>query len=381
MNEFPSSYNLESSVDSDGNLLVCVTGKMDLTSSNEILDAFSSIIKKHTFSAIQLDISAVTSFDTSAAAILIDLMKQSMKDGIILTFTGNTEKFDNFLQMLDMDDLVGRDWEHTHKRTSFPVYIGEEVIEFFHDTRDIIVFLGGLLHGLYDAVRHPGRIRWSELFYFMEQSGSNALPIVALISFLIGFVMAYQSASQFQQYGAEIYVADLIGLIITRELGPVMVAIIIAGRSGGAFSAEIGTMKVSEEIDALSVMGFDTFRFLITPKIIALNLMLPCLTLLGDIIGIAGGLLVGVTTLNLTFTQYMNETYLAVGLSDISFGLVKSVIFGFLIAGIGCYRGMQVTGGADSVGRQTTSAVVTSIFAIIFCDALFAVVGNYVPWF
>ena len=193
--------------------------------------------------------------------------------------------------------------------------------------------------------------------------------------------MAFQSARSFQTYGAGIYVADLVGLIITRELGPIMTAIILAGRSGSAFTAEIGTMKISEEIDALTVMGFDTFRFLITPKVIALNLMLPCLTLLSDIIGMSGGLLVGVTTLNLSFVQYINETYLAVTLTDIFFGLIKSATFGFLIAGIGCYRGMQVTQGADSVGRQTTSSVVTSIFAIILCDAVFSFIDKYTNLF
>lgn len=352
---------------------------MNFANAGEILKSVREILNSGNFSSLQVNVSGVTYFDASGAVILIDVMKACKERNCEFNLEGKSEKIDHFMRLIDIDKLLKPGWHHQHSHASFPVFIGEQVFKFIKDVKENIIFLGGLLLGLFKAIQYPKRIRWRETLYFMEQAGANALPIVALISFLIGFIMAFQSASQFQQYGANIYVADLVGLIITRELGPVMTAIILAGRSGGAFTAEIGTMKVSEEIDALSVMGFDTFRFLITPKILALNFMLPCLVLFGDIIGIAGGLVVGVTTLNLSLVQYMNETYQVIGISDILFGLIKSVAFGFLIAGIGCFRGLQVSGSADSVGRQTTSSVVSSIFAIIVSDAVFAIIDKYIP--
>lgn len=361
--------------------IITIQGKMNFANAGDILKSVRTILDLNRFTAVHVDVSGVSYFDASGAVILIDMMKGCKERNCEFILDGKSEKIDRFMRLIDIDALLKPGWFHQHSHVSFPVFIGEQVFQFLKDVKENIVFLGGLLIGLFKALRYPQHIRWSETLYFMEQAGANALPIVTLISFLIGFIMAFQSASQFQQYGASIYVADLVGLIITRELGPVMTAIILAGRSGGAFTAEIGTMKVSEEIDALSVMGFDVFRFLITPKILALNFMLPCLVLFGDVIGIAGGLIVGLTTLNLSLVQYMNETYQAIGLSDIFFGVIKSVAFGFLIAGIGCFRGLQVSGSADSVGRQTTSSVVTSIFAIIVSDAIFAIIGKYIPWF
>ncbi len=381
MHAHQATYRIETSYEDPETLVIQVFGDMNIENAGSILNETGSLLQQSRVSSVKFDISGVRQLDASGAALLISLMKESMQGGYIFMFTGNTEKFDRFLNLLDLDDLVKRSWKPEKNNVPFPVHIGDAVIQFLRDAKETIIFLGGLLYGIGDAIRSPRKIRWSETLYYIEQTGYSAFPIVALISFLIGFIMAFQSASQFQMYGAEIYVADLVGLIITRELGPVMTAIILAGRSGSAFTAEIGTMKISEEIDALSVMGFDTFRFLITPKVIALNLMLPCLTLLSDIIGMAGGLLVGVTTLGLSFIQYINQTYIAVSLTDIFFGLIKSATFGFLIAGIGCYRGMQVTRGADSVGRQTTSSVVTSIFAIILCDAVFSFIDKYTNLF
>jgi len=193
----------------------------------------------------------------------------------------------------------------------------------------------------------------------MERCGIEALPIVALISFLMGLISAFQAAVQLRQFGADIYVANLVGLSITRELGPLMTAIIAAGRSGAAFAAEIGTMKVSEEVDAMAAMGLDRTRFLVTPKVLALVLMLPCLTLFADLVGILGGLFVAVFTLDLPVEVYFRQMRLYMVMWDINLGLIKSIAFAFLIAGVGCLRGFQASAGAESVGRITTSAIVS----------------------
>jgi phospholipid/cholesterol/gamma-HCH transport system permease protein len=211
----------------------------------------------------------------------------------------------------------------------------------------------------------------------MKKVGVDALPIVGLISFLLGLIMAFMSSVQLQQFGANIYVASLVSLAMVRELGPIMTAIIVAGRSGSAFAAEIGTMKISDEVDALFTMGFDPTRFLIVPKILASVITVPILTLFSDLFAIMGGLVVGVFMLDLTVNAYMTQTLKTLTLFDVFWGFLKAAVFALLIAGIGCLRGFQVRGGAAEVGQATTSAVVSSIFLIILADSVFAVILRY----
>jgi phospholipid/cholesterol/gamma-HCH transport system permease protein len=224
------------------------------------------------------------------------------------------------------------------------------------------------------------RFRLRETLYYTQLTGADAMPIVALISFLMGLIMAFQAAVQLRQFGANIFVADLLALAFTRELGPFLTAVILAGRSGSAFAAEIGTMKVNEEIDALTVMGLDITEFLVMPKIYALALAGPLLTFLSDWMGLMGGIVVGVIGLDLTVSGFMQEAYEILTLSDVLTGLLKSFAFSALVASIGCLRGLQTEQGADSVGRQTTSAVVSGIFLIIFADAIFTVLFHIFDW-
>jgi phospholipid/cholesterol/gamma-HCH transport system permease protein len=218
---------------------------------------------------------------------------------------------------------------------------------------------------------HPRQSRLKDFSYHFTHAGVDALPIVVLIVFLIGFISGYQGAVQLHQFGADIYIADLIGISITRELGPLMTAILVAGRSGSAFAAEIGTMKVSEEIDALTSMGFDKIRFLVLPRVLAIICAMPILVIIADVAGIAGGYLSAATSLNITLTGYLNELRTAISYSDIFSGLWKSLVFGYLVGTVGCFRGMQVRGGAESVGKYTTSSVVSSILLIIIADGIF----------
>jgi phospholipid/cholesterol/gamma-HCH transport system permease protein len=211
----------------------------------------------------------------------------------------------------------------------------------------------------------------------MKKVGVDALPIVGLISFLMGLIMAFMSSVQLQQFGANIYVASLVGLAMVRELGPIMTAIIVAGRSGSAFAAEIGTMKISDEVDALFTMGFDPTRFLVVPKIVASVITVPILTLFSNLFAIIGGLIVGVFMLDLTANAYVAQTLKTLSIFDVFWGFLKAGVFALLIAGIGCLRGFQVRGGAAEVGQATTSAVVSSIFLIILADAVFAVILRY----
>lgn len=254
---------------------------------------------------------------------------------------------------------------------------GRKALEVARTNLDHAAFLGTVTVSFLAVLRRPWLLRGQDTVTAMARVGVDAVPIVGLIGFLLGLIMAFMSAVQLAQFGATIYVASLVALAMVRELGPIMTAIVVAGRSGSAFAAEIGTMRVSEEIDALITMGFDPVRFLVLPKLVAAALVVPLLTLYANAFAIAGGLTVGVFMLDLTPTAYMQQTLRTLTLFDILWGFFKSGLFAILIALVGCHRGFAVRGGAESVGKATTSAVVTSIFLIIFVDSVLAVILRY----
>jgi phospholipid/cholesterol/gamma-HCH transport system permease protein len=256
--------------------------------------------------------------------------------------------------------------------------VGEASLRMVNDFISMMTFLGDLLAALLHSFLHLQSVRWEDVLFYMKRTGLDGVPIVGLINFLLGLIIAFMSSLQLKQFGANIYVASLVGVAMVSELGPIMTAIIVAGRSGSAFAAEIGTMKVNEEVDALVTMGFDPTRFLAVPKVLAAMLVVPILTLYADFFGIAGGLVVGVLGLDLTVYTYIQETMKVISIAAIVKSLIKSVVFGLLIAGIGCQRGFQVRGGAESVGALTTSAVVASIFLIIVTDSVFAILFTYI---
>ncbi len=212
------------------------------------------------------------------------------------------------------------------------------------------------------------KVRWKSTFEQMVLIGVNSIPIVAVICFFVGLILAMQAAYQLERFGASIYVADLVGVSMTREMGPLLTAIIIAGRSGSAIAAEIGTMKVYEEIDALQTMGFNPIQFLVVPRTLALLIMLPCLTLIADFVGILGGLFFAVFSLKISFIRYLSQTADALVMKDLITGLVKTFVFAIIVAQVGSYQGFSVKGGAEGVGKATTASVVASIFLIILAD-------------
>ncbi|MCE5271989.1 ABC transporter permease [bacterium] len=255
--------------------------------------------------------------------------------------------------------------------------IGRWGFGLFEQVRLIRRLLRDSLYWTFVAPLTGKGLRVGSTFDEMVKVGVSAVPIVALISFSIGLILAMQSAYQLQQFGATIFTANLVAVAQTRELGPLMTAIIVAGRSGSGIAAEIGSMKVGEEIDALRSMGFNPVKFLVVPKLLALAIMVPCLTVLSDFIGIGGGFTMGVLNLDLGFVRYLNRTIQALVLKDIVTGLIKSWVFALLIGLTGCYMGFAVEGGAEGVGRRTTLSVVVSIFLIILADAFFTAVFYY----
>jgi phospholipid/cholesterol/gamma-HCH transport system permease protein len=238
--------------------------------------------------------------------------------------------------------------------------------------KDTLSFLGNVTLASRHLIGMNVRYRASDLWLLIQQCGLDALPIVTLISFLVGVILAFVGAIQLQQFGAQIYVANLVGISMTRETGALMTAILMAGRTGAAFAAELGTMKVTQELDALTTAGFSIFEFLVLPRVVALILMMPLLCLYADFVGILGGAVIGVGMLDLSWPMYMGQTIHAVQLGDTVGGVFKSAVYGGLIAGAGCWRGLQAGSSASAVGRAATSAVVTSLVAVIVACGLFA---------
>jgi len=361
---------------SNGVVSLSVRGRVDIGGAQRLLNDIDAQLSG-TLSEVRLDLSGVEYFDSGGGAVLIALRQRLTRDRVPLTIAQSTPAIDGFLSLVDQEALLHAVAPAVARPVSLTSRIGGETLKILSDFRKLVVFTGEVMLGLRDALMHPGHIRWRETWVYMERTGLDAVPIVSLISFLMGLITAFQAAVQLTQFGADIYVANLVSLSIVRELGPLMTAIIAAGRSGAAFAAEIGTMKVSEEVDALTTMGLDRTRFLVTPKVLSLLFMLPCLTLCSDLVGILGGLVVAVAGLDLPAQVYLRQTRISTGIWDVGSGLVKSVAFAILIAGVGCLRGFQAETGAESVGRITTSAIVAGIFLIICTDAVFTVLFHY----
>ena len=238
----------------------------------------------------------------------------------------------------------------------------------------LVAFIGEIGAAWWRQIRHPRLIRWKEFATNLGEAGHKALGIVGLLAFLLGIVIAYQGGVQLQQYGASLFIADLVGLSMVRELAPMITAIIIAGRTGSAYTAQIGTMQVTEEVDALRSMGIPPMDLLVLPKLLALIVALPLLTVFADIMGIFGGMVMSNMQLDIAYSNYIERIGIAVSLESYLVGLGKAPVFAAIIAGIGCYQGFQVSGSAESVGRRTTVSVVQSILAVIVVDAAFSVI-------
>lgn len=237
----------------------------------------------------------------------------------------------------------------------------------------LLGFVGESAFAFKGSVAHPARFRWRPILYNIRSAGFDALPIVGLLSFMLGIVVAYQGADQLRQYGANIFVVDLVGLSMLREFAPLITAIIVAGRSGSAYAAQIGTMCVTEEIDAMRTLGIAPLELLVLPKVLALLIALPLLTVFADVCGVFGGMIMARAQLGVGFEEFIDRFAKEIGVTAYLVGLGKAPVFAAIIAVVGCFQGFRTKGGADSVGRQTTRSVVQSIFLVIVADGLFSI--------
>lgn len=325
--------------------------------------------------SLLIDASEISALDTSGAWLLHRTIGELKQRKIDVTTNGLRSEFNNLLQLVA--SCTQKPQHSAPIKLNLLTRMGKRAWHGLLSMRDILSFIGECSIILLRSLIQPHRIRWRPILHNIQTSGFEALPITGLLSFLMGFVIAYQGADQLQRFGANIFIVDLVGLSMLRELSPLLTAIIVAGRSGSAYAAQIGTMKVTEEIDALRTIGVGPIELLVLPKMLALIIALPLLTLYADITGVLGGMLMAYSKLNISFDVFVNRIGSAISLSSFLTGIGKAPVFAAIISLVGCYQGFQVKGSADSVGRQTTVSVVQSIFLVILADALFSVAFNW----
>lgn len=323
---------------------------------------------------ILLNGSRIESLDTNGAWLLATLVNELKASGHGAEFAQLRPSHEDLVKLvIERQQAAHQAAESPPKRLGPIAGLGKLTWQKLDHSLGLLTFLGETTTALVGALLRPSQIRWRALFANLERAGLNAMPIVGLLSFLIGIVVAYQGGNQLKLYGANIFIVELISLTMLRELAPLLTAIIVAGRTGSAFAAQIGTMKLTEEVDALRVIGMSPFAILVIPKLLSLCIALPLLTLFADVMGLLGGMLIAYLLLNVSLTEFLNRIPEVVTLFSFLFGIIKAPVFAAVIALVGCYQGFQVRGGADSVGRQTTESVVQAIFLVIIADALFAV--------
>jgi len=373
----PKGHTIEVRDDGGQHVTLAVSGRIALDSLHGFTSEVQALLAKQSPAGLTVDLAGVDFLDSAGALALIELEDEARSRSMTFELANLSAKARGIMGLIDRQALATPTLISQRQTGNFLERVGAEALLILDDFKQVLIFLGELLGALTYALLHPWTVRWGDVLFYMKRAGVDGLPIIGLISLLLGLILAFMSSLQLKQFGANIYVASLLAIAIVKELGPIMTAILVAGRSGSAFAAEIGTMMVDEEVDALTAMGFTPVRFLAVPKVLATLIVVPLLTIYADFFGILGGVIVGVLGLDLTVYTYLKETQVSLTLLDIVTSLIKSGVFAVLIAGIGCQRGFEVRGGAEAVGSATTSAVVAAIFLIIVTDSAFALVFQY----
>ena len=354
----------------DGRRVLALSGRLEADTIPDIWRTALEALKDAGARPVVVDAAGVDYCDGAGIALLVDLLRQPRPTPVAVSnlkpaFTALLRQFD--------PQLLDHDLDPEPPRRPAIEEVGRNTERLMRDMRMQVEFLGQSVAALASAIRHPSTIRWRDVAVICERVGADALPIVALISFLLGVILAFQSAVPMKRYGAEVFVADLIGLGMVRELGTLITAILLAGRTGAAFAAELGTMRVNQEIDALTTMGLDPVRFLVTTRVIAAVMMTPLLSLFAMLVGMLGGAFT-MLSYGIPFVTFVKEVEGIVNFQDFMAGWIKSFVFALAIAGIGCLRGLQTAAGASAVGESATRAVVSGLVLIVIIDGVFAVI-------
>ena len=334
-----------------------------------------ALLTRSTTRRLQFDSRELDTWDSSLLVFLSGLLKHCRTEGIDVDTTGLPA---GARRLLSLSQAVSskEDTDVTHGRPPWMARIGEWGLRASQTVTHTLNFTGELVLSLLRLIRGKARFRPPDVLEVIQNCGWQALPIVSLISILVGLILAFMGAVQLRMFGAQIYIADLVGIGMAREMGAVMTGVIMAGRTGAAFAAHLGSMQVNEEIDALQTLGVAPMDYLVLPRVTALMLMMPLLCIYADFMGILGGMLVGVGAFDISATQYLNQTRNALTVTHFGIGIFKSVVFGLIVAMCGCMQGIRCGRSAAAVGEATTSAVVIAIVYIVVADGLFAVLTN-----
>ena len=360
----------------DGLARVVLRGRL---SARTVVDCWNNLeqrLRGARIKNLEVDVSGVDFCGGAGFALLRYLNMGKMTPGAKVSVNGLATEFQTIFQGFTANDY---DAFHPGKQKQPHPLIeeaGRASRQLIGDLRGQVDFLGGVAANLPASLVNRKRMRWPEVRHIYELAGANAVPIVSLVSLLIGFIIAFESAQRLAEFGAQIYVANTITLVMVREMGPLMTAILLAGRSASAFAAEIGTMKVNEELNALETLGLNPIRFLVVPRLMAGVMVAPLLTCYSILMGVVGG---GLVMLGLGFSLMLilHQMVLSVHLRDLGVGISKGVVFGIIVAGVGCWRGLQTEQGPSAVGLSTTRAVVTSLLLIIVADACFSTISYF----
>ena len=323
--------------------------------------------------SVVIDLTAIDKLDTAGAWVLHRTFAELEAAGRSVGFANVTDNQAVLLRQVGGVPPASRVLRHRRSVGDLLEVLGRATVEGIREVLGGLSFLGLALATLGRVIIHPSRLRFISTVYHMQQVGLNALPIIGLLTFLIGIVLAYLGAAQLQQFGAEVLIAELVGIATVREIGVILMAVVVAGRSGSAFTAQIGAMKVREEIDAMQTIGLDPMETLVIPRLLAMVITLPLLTFLADLAGIAGGCILSWIVLDISPLTFIERVQDFVDLWSFWVGIIKAPVMALLIALVGCYQGLMVAGSAESVGQHTTTSVVQSIFLVIVADAIFAV--------
>lgn len=363
------------SAERDGGLVLTAGGVWTIDAA-AALDRALRLLAADGATHVDIDAAQITDLDTAGAWLLYRTRRDHEAQGVASRISGLDSRYAPLIDLVARADAAHAQTDRPRPNAFLALInrVGQTMCEAAAEGVNLLNFFGLTIVTMARTFVQPRRLRVNSLVNQIEQTGLNAIGIVGLLLFLIGVVLAFQGAEQLRRFAAEIFTADGLAVLVLREIGVLIAAILIAGRSGSAFTAEIGMMKVNEEIDALIAIGIDPIEVLVLPRINALLITLPLLTFFADVSALVGGTIMSVLTLDVTYTQFARQLADAMSLKNLMIGLVKAPVFAFLIGMVGCYEGLQVTGSAESIGRLTTKSVVESIVLVIIADALFSII-------
>jgi len=372
-----SKANITASQDVEGRIILSSTGDWTVACIHDLTIKLTSLLDPYNNQAVQWELANIGEIDSVGIMLFLHYHDLLIINRCKVTITGATVNNQRLSQLLreHIDTKIVVNTKKVNHGLLNPLYqLGKLTNEFFSELLLFFTFFGETTTVFVKSLRHPLSIRYDAIIKNIEESGARAIPIIILTSFLIGVVITYQGAVQLEKFGANIFIVEMIGISLTRELAPLITAIVVAGRTGSAYTAQLGVMKITEEMDAMRTMGFNPYHFLVIPRILALMIALPLLVFLADIVGIFAGMIISEVHLQLSFSEFFHRLQNVLDVKHVWIGLIKAPFFAFLIGIISCFRGFQVQKNTESIGRYTTISVVNAIFLVIACDAIFSVI-------